>query len=73
MVGHQAVNVTFPQRGSAEGLSQAVRRALFRVVQEALKNAIKHSGAEHVGVVVTGLPQATEVVLLLYDSVIKEP
>jgi signal transduction histidine kinase len=58
-----SVDVTFRLNGSVDGLPQEVRLAVFRVVEEALSNAVRHSGAQQVRVSVTGDPSRVEVVV----------
>jgi two-component system, NarL family, sensor histidine kinase DevS len=49
---------------SAEGrLPTEVETTLYRVVQEALTNVIKHSGAEHVSIVVSSTDSSTAVTI----------
>jgi signal transduction histidine kinase len=59
----QPVDVTFQQHGSADGLAYEVRLAIFRVVQEALNNAVRHSAAQHVRVVISGHADHVEIVV----------
>jgi PAS domain S-box-containing protein len=44
---HQKVEINFRSEGIPEGLSEEASLCLFRVLQEALQNAAKHSGARH--------------------------
>jgi signal transduction histidine kinase len=59
----RSVDVTFRQNGSVDGLSYDVRLALFRVAEEALGNAARHSGAQHIYVVVNQHADRVEVVV----------
>jgi signal transduction histidine kinase len=43
----QEVEIDFHCENVQEGLSQEISLCLFRVMQEALQNAIKHSGSRH--------------------------
>jgi PAS domain S-box-containing protein len=60
-----AVEVDFSHEGIPPNLPQATAIALFRVLQEALKNAIKHSGARHFEVKLAGT--ANEIQLEVID------
>jgi two-component system sensor histidine kinase UhpB len=55
--------VTFQQNGSVDGLPYDARLALFRVAEEALGNAARHSGAQHICVVVNQHADRVEVVV----------
>ncbi len=44
---HQKVEINFRSEGIPEKLPEEVSLCLFRVLQEALQNAAKHSGARH--------------------------
>ncbi|MFJ5266597.1 sensor histidine kinase [Streptomyces sp. NPDC088387] len=44
------VTVTLRQEGAPDGLSPLVGLAAYRIVQEALTNVVKHSGARHAAV-----------------------
>jgi len=43
----QRVEIEFHSESVPKGLSQEISLCLFRVLQEALQNAVKHSGARH--------------------------
>ena len=58
--------VIFSQQKMPSQLSYEVSLSLFRVLQEAVHNAIKHSGAEKINVQIHGTP--SEVVLTVSDS-----
>ena len=48
--------IAFSHRGVPEEIDPEIALCLFRVAQEALANAVKHSGAQHVWVDLTGGP-----------------
>ena len=52
--GHQGVEISFRAENVPEGLSNRVAVCLYRILQEALQNAIKHSGARKVDVSLLG-------------------
>ena len=52
----RALNVQVETRLGPNRLPADVETALYRIVQEALTNVVKHAGAEHVSVVVTRKP-----------------
>ena len=54
------VDITFTQDGVLSDIDKDVSRALFRVLQEALTNATKHSSAKDVLVALRGTPQDIE-------------
>jgi PAS domain S-box-containing protein len=62
----QAVEVTFHAEHVPEGLPRRVAMCLYRVLQEALQNAITHSGARKVDVALTATPDQIE--LTVEDS-----
>jgi len=49
------VTVDFTEEGTPRGVSQDVSLCLFRILQESLNNAIKHSGAQHFEVRLRGV------------------
>ena len=53
-----ALDVQVETRLGAERLPADVETALYRIVQEALTNVVKHAGAKHVSIVVTRKPTA---------------
>ena len=53
-------SVTFFHRDVPSAIEHEVALCLFRVAQEALNNAVKHSDAAHVWVVLTGGPAAVD-------------
>ena len=62
--GH--LSITFSHRDVPADIDQMVALCLFRVAQEALGNAVKHSDASHVSVDVTGGPST--VILTIADD-----
>jgi signal transduction histidine kinase len=60
------VEIDFHSENISEILSPGISLCLFRVLQEALQSAIKHSGSRRFGVVLKG--QADEVELTVQDS-----
>jgi PAS domain S-box-containing protein len=50
---HKSVQITFECDDLPGNLPKEISLCLFRVLQEALQNAIKHSGAEHFGAYLT--------------------
>ena len=50
------LSIAFSHRGIPAEIDQQIALCLFRVAQEALGNAVKHSGAGHVAVDLTGGP-----------------
>jgi len=50
--------------GVPRGLPSEVRLCLYRVVQEALQNVCKHSGADQVRIELTGTPEAVSLVIV---------
>ena len=52
---HQKMEIEFGSRDLPEVVPPAVSSALFRVLQEALQNAAKHSGVKHVEVQLNGI------------------
>jgi PAS domain S-box-containing protein len=60
------VEIHFSHRGVPETVSAEISLCLFRVLQEALHNALKHSGARRFGVELRGTPGGVS--LLIRDS-----
>jgi len=60
------VQVTFEARDVPSDLQEDNAVCIFRVTQEALQNAVKHSGARHVSVQLTG--SASRLMLRVTDS-----
>jgi PAS domain S-box-containing protein len=61
----QNVQIDFHSEDIPEELSQEISLCLFRVLQEALQNAIKHSGSRHFQVSLTG--RLSEMQLVVRD------
>jgi signal transduction histidine kinase len=57
---HQQLRVEFSPCNVPESLSKDVELCLFRIVQEALSNVIRHSGAQEARVEVTGRTDAIQ-------------
>jgi signal transduction histidine kinase len=57
------VHVTVHESGNVDGLGPDVSLCLFRVVQESLRNAVRHSGAREFAVEMTGEPDAVSLVV----------
>jgi PAS domain S-box-containing protein len=51
---HHGLEVTFTSRDVPEAIPEATALCLYRIAQEALRNVIKHSGAAHAAVELTG-------------------
>jgi PAS domain S-box-containing protein len=62
----QNVKIDFHAESIPNDLSQQVSLCLFRVLQEALQNATKHSGARHAQVLLKG--GATDIELTVHDA-----
>ena len=54
LADQQRVTISFSHEGVPEDLPQEAALALFRVLQEALTNAVKHSGVDHFSVALRG-------------------
>jgi signal transduction histidine kinase len=54
----QHVDVAFSHDGIPDGLQANVARSVFRVLQEAVTNAVKHAGVSRVAVALCGSPDA---------------
>jgi signal transduction histidine kinase len=59
------VNINFHGEGIPKGLSKEISLCLYRVLQEALQNVIKHSGSRAFEVALTG--QSNEIQLTVRD------
>ena len=57
------VRVIVHENGNVDGLGPDVSLCLFRVVQESLRNAVRHSGAREFAVEMTGEPDAVSLVV----------
>jgi len=55
-----AVTIAFTEEGVRRDVPKEVALALFRVLQEALTNAVKHAGVSHVNVALRGCEDAIE-------------
>jgi PAS domain S-box-containing protein len=64
--GQQKVEVGFSQEDVPRSVPPEISLCLFRVLQEGLHNAVKHSGARHFRVSLRG--SAHEIELLVHDS-----
>jgi PAS domain S-box-containing protein len=60
------VEIDFQSRNVPKKIPQEIELCLFRVLQEALQNAIKHSGVKHFAVSLTG--ESNEIELSVQDS-----
>ena len=58
------VHVSVRESGDVDGLGPDVSLCLFRVVQESLRNAVRHSGVREFAVELTGEPDAVSLVVL---------
>jgi signal transduction histidine kinase len=56
----QLVEIDFHSENISETLPPAISLSLFRVLQEALQNAIKHSGSRRFQVLLRGRADAVE-------------
>ena len=65
-LSRQNVEVAFESESVPRDLPEEVSLCLYRVMQESLKNAIKHSGSRHLRVLITG--QSNEIHLAVRDS-----
>jgi PAS domain S-box-containing protein len=54
MSSQQRINVDFRAESVPEGLSRDLALCLYRILQEALQNAVKHSGADGIEVLLRG-------------------
>lgn len=62
----QKVEIDFQSESVSKELPQEIALCLFRVLQEALQNAAKHSGSRHFQVALMG--GANEIELIVHDS-----
>ena len=54
------IKIAFEEKGCSGLIPKDVTLCLFRIVQEAFRNVIKHSGAREASVVLVGTPQTIE-------------
>jgi len=59
----QKVEIDFRHEGIPGGLPKEVSLCLFRVLQEALQNAAKHSGVRHFSVDLRGTPEEIQLIV----------
>jgi len=64
--GHGGVNVEFHSGSMPKDLPKEVSICLFRILQEALQNAIKHSGVRHYEVFLAAV--SNEIHLRVHDA-----
>jgi len=62
----QKLQIAFSSEGTPERIPDAISLCLFRVLQEALQNAAKHSGATHLEVSL--VVASNEIVLTVHDE-----
>jgi len=60
MSEQQSVTIAFTEEGVRPEVPKEVALALYRVLQEALTNAVKHAGVSHVSVTLRGCEDAIE-------------
>jgi signal transduction histidine kinase len=65
MTAQTGVEIDFEHTDVPRSLPQDISLCLFRVLQESLRNAVKHSGAQHFKVELRGMPGA--ILLLIRD------
>ena len=66
LAAHHEVSIKFRQQGFPASLSKDITLCLFRIVQESLHNAVRHSGAREAQVVLEKTDQAVH--LLVSDT-----
>lgn len=54
---HHEIKISFREKGCSDSLPKDVTLCLFRIVQESLRNVIKHSGAREAKVTLVGTAQ----------------
>jgi len=65
LTAHHKVEISFHSENIPPGLSREVSLCLYRILQEALQNALKHSGSQHVRVLLNG--GTNEIELAVHD------
>lgn len=60
LAAHHEIKITFKAQGCGDLLPKDVTLCLFRIVQESLRNVIKHSGAREARVVLAGTAQVIQ-------------
>jgi signal transduction histidine kinase len=61
---HCGINVDFePGQYESPGISSEIETTLYRIIQEALNNVAKHSGAKHVGLVLRRAADQLEAII----------
>jgi len=60
LTAYHKEEISFHSENIPPGLSREVSLCLYRVLQEALQNAMKHSGSQHVRVLLSGGPNEIE-------------
>ena len=60
LTAHHKVEISFRSENIPPGLSREVSLCLYRILQEALQNAMKHSGSQHVRVLLNGFTNEVE-------------
>ena len=58
LAAHHEIKIAFKEKGCSGLLPKDVTLCLFRIVQESLRNVIKHSGAREASVALVGTPHA---------------
>lgn len=66
MIVQTGLEIDFEHTDVPRSLPQDISLCLFRILQEGLRNAVKHSGAQHFEVELRGFPGA--ILLLIRDS-----
>jgi PAS domain S-box-containing protein len=66
LTAHHKVEISFHSENIPPGLSREVSLCLYRILQEALQNAMKHSGSQHVRVLLNG--GTNEIELAVHDA-----
>jgi PAS domain S-box-containing protein len=66
LTAHNKVEISFHSENIPAGLSREVSLCLYRILQEALQNAMKHSGSQYVRVLLNG--GTNEIELTVHDA-----